>query len=45
MSDLSLSVKALSRSRSQLSVATYFDEALFRDEQRLIFEQLSEDQA
>ena len=38
MSDLSLSVKALSRSRSQLSVATYFDEALFRDEQRLIFE-------
>lgn len=38
MSDLSLSVEALSRSRSQLSVATYFDEALFRDEQRLIFE-------
>ena len=38
MSDLSLSVEALSRSRSQLSVATYFDEALFREEQRLIFE-------
>lgn len=38
MSDLSITLEALERSRSQLSVATYFDEALFREEQRLIFE-------
>jgi phenylpropionate dioxygenase-like ring-hydroxylating dioxygenase large terminal subunit len=38
MSDLSISIEALERSRTQLSVATYFDEALFREEQRLIFE-------
>ena len=38
MSDLSITLEALERSRSQLSVAAYFDEALFREEQRLIFE-------
>ena len=38
MSDLSISLEALERSRSQLSVSTYFDEALFRQEQRLIFD-------
>ena len=38
MSDLSISLEALERSRSQLSVHTYFDEALFRAEQRLIFQ-------
>jgi phenylpropionate dioxygenase-like ring-hydroxylating dioxygenase large terminal subunit len=38
MSDLSISLEALERSRSQLSVSTYFDEALFRNEQRLIFQ-------
>jgi phenylpropionate dioxygenase-like ring-hydroxylating dioxygenase large terminal subunit len=36
MSDLSLSLQALERSRSQLSVSSYFDEALFRREQELI---------
>jgi len=36
MSDLSLSLQALERSRSQLSVSAYFDEALFRREQELI---------
>jgi len=35
MSDLSIAVE---RSRSQLSVSTYFDEDLFRKEQALIFE-------
>ncbi len=38
MSDLSITLEALERSRSQLSVSTYFDEALFREEQRIIFE-------
>ncbi|MFT3820656.1 MAG: aromatic ring-hydroxylating dioxygenase subunit alpha [Rubrivivax sp.] len=38
MSDLSISLEALERSRSQLSVNTYFDEDLFRKEQSLIFE-------
>ena len=38
MSDLSISLEALERSRSQLSVHTYFSEDLFRDEQTLIFE-------
>jgi choline monooxygenase len=39
MSDLSISLEALERSRSQLSVSSYFDEALFRKEQSLIFQQ------
>ena len=38
MSDLSISLEALDRSRTQLPVSTYFDEALFREERRLIFE-------
>lgn len=38
MSDLSISLEALERSRSQLPVSSYFDEDLFREEQRLIFE-------
>jgi choline monooxygenase len=38
MSDLSISLEALERSRSQLSVRTYFDEGLFRKEQELIFQ-------
>ena len=38
MSDLSISLEALERGRSQLSVNAYFDEALFRAEQRLIFD-------
>jgi choline monooxygenase len=37
MSDLSISLEALERSRSQLSVNTYFDEDLFRKELELIF--------
>ena len=37
MSDLSVSLQALERSRSQLSVSTYFDEALYRREQERIF--------
>ncbi len=40
MSDLSISLEALERNRSQLSVCTYLDEGLFRQEQRLIFEQV-----
>ena len=39
MSDLSLSLESLARSRSQLPVSSYFDEALFQREQRLIFQQ------
>ncbi|MBL8362577.1 MAG: aromatic ring-hydroxylating dioxygenase subunit alpha [Rubrivivax sp.] len=39
MSDLSISLRALEQGRSQLPVSHYFDEALFREEQRLIFEQ------
>ena len=39
MSDLSLSPESLERNRSQLSVSSYFDEALFRREQALIFQQ------
>ncbi|MBP6763362.1 MAG: aromatic ring-hydroxylating dioxygenase subunit alpha, partial [Rubrivivax sp.] len=39
MSDLSISLEALERSRSQLSVTSYFDEDLFRREQALIFAQ------
>jgi len=38
MSDLSIRLEALERSRSQLSVQTYFDEALFRAERQLVFE-------
>jgi len=38
MSDLSISLEALERSRTQLPVSSYFDEDLFREEQRLIFE-------
>ena len=40
MSDLSIGLQALERSRSQLPVSSYFDEDLFRQEQRLIFESL-----
>jgi len=38
MSDLSISLESLARSRSQLSVTSYFDEELFRREQALIFQ-------
>ena len=38
MSDLSISLKALDSSKSQLSVSTYFDEALFREEKALVFD-------
>ena len=38
MSDLSITLDALARSRFQLSVSCYFDEGLFRREQDLIFE-------
>jgi phenylpropionate dioxygenase-like ring-hydroxylating dioxygenase large terminal subunit len=38
MSDLSIRLEALERSRSQLSVSTYFDEDLFRREQEIIFQ-------
>ncbi len=38
MSDLSISLEALERSRSQLPVSSYFDEGLFRREQELILQ-------
>ena len=38
MSDLSISLEALERSRTQLSVHTYFSEDLYRQEQKLIFD-------
>jgi choline monooxygenase len=38
MSNLSIALEALERTRSQLSVSTYFDEDLFRREQELIFQ-------
>ena len=38
MSDLSIGLESLERARSQLSVTTYFDEGLFRQEQSLIFQ-------
>ena len=38
MSDLSNSLEALERSRTQLSVSSYFDESLFRRELELIFQ-------
>jgi len=37
MSDLSITLEALERYRSQLSVSAYFDEALFQREQEFIF--------
>ncbi len=40
MSDLSISLEALERSRSQLPVGSYFSEELFQREQTLIFEQM-----
>lgn len=38
MSDLSIRLEALGRSATQLPVCSYFDEALFREERRLIFD-------
>jgi choline monooxygenase len=38
MSDLSVTLEALERSRSQLSVTAYFDDDLFRREMELIFQ-------
>jgi choline monooxygenase len=38
MSDLSISLEALERSRSQLSVSSYFDKGLFQAEQARIFQ-------
>ena len=38
MSDLSLSLQALERSRSQLPVSSYFDEELFRREQQIVLQ-------
>ena len=38
MSDLSISLEALEQSCSQLPVSSYFDEALYRSEQDLLFE-------
>ncbi|MBT9599426.1 MAG: aromatic ring-hydroxylating dioxygenase subunit alpha [Vitreoscilla sp.] len=38
MSDLSITLEALERARSQLSVSTYFDEDLLRREQELVFQ-------
>lgn len=38
MSDLSITLESLSRGRSQLAVSAYFDEELFRREQKTIFE-------
>jgi choline monooxygenase len=38
MSDLSIGLESLERSRSQLSVSSYFDEEVFRREQALIFQ-------
>ena len=38
MSDLSISLAALERSRTQLSAASYFDEDVFSDERALIFD-------
>ena len=40
MSDLSISLQALERSRSQLSVSSYLDDEVFRKEQLLIFQQM-----
>jgi phenylpropionate dioxygenase-like ring-hydroxylating dioxygenase large terminal subunit len=38
MSDLSVSLQALERSRTQLPVSSYFDEVVFQREQELIFQ-------
>jgi phenylpropionate dioxygenase-like ring-hydroxylating dioxygenase large terminal subunit len=38
MSDLSISLAALARSRTQLPVSSYFDDALFRREMELIYQ-------
>ena len=38
MSDLSITLEALERSRSQLSVTSYFDDDLFRREMELVFQ-------
>jgi phenylpropionate dioxygenase-like ring-hydroxylating dioxygenase large terminal subunit len=38
MSDLSISLAALERSRTQLSAGSYFDEGVFSDERTLIFD-------
>jgi choline monooxygenase len=38
MSDLSISLTALERSRTQLSAISYFDEGVFSDERALIFD-------
>ena len=38
MSDLSISLTALERSRTQLSATSYFDEGVFADERALIFD-------
>src|SRR3954453_22805974 len=38
MSDLSITLEALERARSQLSVSSYFDEDLFRREEELVFQ-------
>ena len=38
MSDLSVSLDALARSRSQLSVSAYFDDDLYRRELELILQ-------
>mgnify|MGYP006193725177 CR=1 FL=1 len=38
MSDLSISLAALERSRTQLSAASYFHEDVFSDERALIFD-------
>lgn len=38
MSDLSVSLQALERGRSQLSVSAYFDEKLYQHEKKLIFD-------
>jgi choline monooxygenase len=38
MSDLSISLAALERSRTQLSARSYFDEGVFSDERALIFD-------
>ena len=40
MSDLSIGLQALERSRAQLPVSAYFDEGLFRRERQLIFDAL-----
>ncbi len=39
MSDLSITLESLARSRTQLSVSRYFDEEVFRREQALIFQE------